>query len=169
MPQTLHQLRFQLSRVTRICSLLLATAVFFLAACGASRATASKADPKADAYAKFYVDFVHTDKLGEALDQAEAQGKLVFIDFYTSWCLPCKLMDEDVFTDPAFGAFMNERFVSIKIDAEAGNGPNLAALYGVQAYPTLLFVDADGRVKARKEGAAYQTELRQLAREAEGR
>lgn len=114
------------------------------------------------------MDFVATGTLSAALDRAGEEGKLVFVDFYTDWCLPCKLMDEDVFTDPAFGRFMNERFVSVKVDAEAGNGPKLAALYGVKAYPTLLWVDPSGRVCARREGAAFQTELRALSREALG-
>lgn len=75
-------------------------------------------------------------------------------------------MDEDVFTDPQFGAYMNENFISLKINAEAGNGPNLAALFNVKAYPTLLFLDSNGRVQTKKEGAAYQTELREMGNEA---
>ena len=61
---------------------------------------------------------------------------------------------------------MNEHFISVKINAEQGNGPNLAALYEVKSYPTLLFLDLNGRVKSRKEGAAYQTELRRMGNEA---
>ena len=112
------------------------------------------------------VDFAPTDKLSEAIALAETEGKLVFLDFYTTWCLPCKLMDEEVFSDPAFGEFMNERFVSLKVDAERGNGPNLAALYAVGAYPTLIFVDRNGRELTRREGSAAQRKLRHLAAEA---
>ena len=149
-----------------------AAALFLLTACGATRSAKveepvlGEAPKMEDPYAAFFVDFMYTDKLSEALERAKAEDKLVFLDFYTSWCLPCKLMDEDVFTDPQFGEYMNERFVSIKVDAEAGNGPNLAALFNVQAYPTLLFLDSNGRVKAKKEGAAYQTELRTLGNQA---
>ena len=156
----------RLRSLTKLLSLLLAAAIFSFVSCGSARksttASAKTEAAPADEYANFYVDFMRTDKLSVALAEAEAQDKMVFIDFYTSWCLPCKLMDEDVFTDRAFGDFMNERFVSVKIDAERGNGPNLAMLYGVQAYPTLLFLDSKGRVLAKKEGAAYQTELRRM-------
>ncbi len=140
-----------------------------LAACGAGRNVAAPetereagAVAEREAYAPFSVAFMETDLLSEAIDRAASEDKLVFIDFYTTWCLPCKLMDEDVFTDPAFGRYMNERFVSLKVDAERGNGVNLAALYEVQAYPTLLFVDTRGRVVGKKQGAAYQRELRAL-------
>jgi thiol:disulfide interchange protein len=150
---------------------LLCTAalLLLLTSCGASRKASSvdaPADKVADPYANFYVDFMRTDRLSEAIERAKAENKMVFIDFYTSWCLPCKLMDEDVFTDRAFGDYMNEHFVSVKINAEQGNGPNLAMLYQVQAYPTLLFIDINGKVKSRKEGAAYQTELRRMGAEA---
>ena len=155
--------------LTRITSLVLLSVFFMLVACGSTRKADTAADNKVeevDEYANFFVDFMRTESLSAALDRARAEDKLVFIDFYTSWCLPCKLMDEDVFTDRQFGDYMNENFVSVKINAELGNGPNLAAIYGVQAYPTLLFVDADGRVQTKKEGAAYQTELRRMGNEA---
>ncbi len=112
------------------------------------------------------VDFVASDNLTAVLEMAEGKEKLVFVDFYTTWCLPCKLMDEDVFTDKGIGTLMNDNFINYKIDAEKGNGPNLALLYQVNVFPTLLFLDEKGRVLVRKEGAAYQTELRSLAEEA---
>lgn len=160
---------FSTPSVSRFTFLIAISSLLLITACGASRSTADdRAKPVVaeDPYANFFVDFMHTDRLTVALEKAKAENKLVFIDFYTSWCLPCKLMDEDVFTDKAFGEYMNKHFVSVKIDAEQGNGPNLAALYGVKSYPTLLFVDLNGRVKSRKEGAAYQTELRRMGNEA---
>jgi thiol:disulfide interchange protein len=155
--------------VSRFFILCLFSAFFIVTACSSTRGTApaeTVESPVEDPYANFFVDFMHTDVLSEALARAEKENKMVFIDFYTSWCLPCKLMDEDVFTDQAFGDYMNQHFISIKVNAEVGNGPNLAALYEVKAYPTLLFVDLNGRVKSRKEGAAYQTELRRMGNEA---
>ena len=160
---------FTTPSVSRFALLLAASGLILFSACGSTRSSTVEApNPPAaeDPYANFFVDFMHTDKLTEALERAKAEDKMVFIDFYTSWCLPCKLMDEDVFTDKAFGDYMNEHFISVKINAEQGNGPNLAALYQVKSYPTLLFVDLNGRVKSRKEGAAYQTELRRMGNEA---
>jgi len=112
------------------------------------------------------VDFVNSDKLTPILEMAGSKDKLVFVDFYTTWCLPCKLMDEDVFTDKAVSALMNDNFISYKVNAEKDNGPNLALLYQVNVFPTLLFLDENGKVLVRKEGAAYQTEFKSLAEEA---
>jgi len=113
-----------------------------------------------DAYA---FDFVHSASLSPILDQAEQEGKLVFIDLYATWCLPCKMMDEDVFTHQATADMINDRFISYKVDVEKSNGPDLATIYNIRSYPTLLFVDSKGRVLERKEGAAYHKELLAMA------
>lgn len=107
-----------------------------------------------------------SEKLMPVLEAAKAENKLVFVDFYTNWCLPCKLMDEDVFTDEEFAEYMNANFINYKVDAEKANGPNLALIYQVMAFPTLLFLDGDGKVLVRKVGAAYQTELRSMGEQA---
>lgn len=112
------------------------------------------------------VQFTSDDKLMDVLEVAKASNKLVFVDFYTTWCLPCKLMDEDVFTDEEFATYMNDNFINFKVNAEKGNGANLAMLYQISAYPTLLFLDEEGNVLVQKVGAAYQTELRQMGDEA---
>ena len=143
-------------------SLLSLCAALLLLSCGASRGTAAGGEASKPDYSAYAVDFMATDRLGDAIARAQAEGKLVFVDFYTTWCLPCKLMDEDVFTDRELGRYMNERFVSLKVNAEEGNGVNLASLYNVQAYPTLVFLDTNGRVVVQKQGAAYQRELREL-------
>lgn len=112
------------------------------------------------------VKFEKTDKLSDVTDKAKNQGKIIFVDLYATWCQPCKMMDKDVFTDKQIGNLFNENFINLKIDGEKGNGPNIIALYGVTVYPTLLFLDEKGRVLERKEGAAYHTELEELANNA---
>ena len=82
--------------------------------------------------------------LDEACTKAKAEKKLVFVDLYTSWCAPCKMMADKVFPDVKLGAFMNERFVCVKYDMEEGEGPELAKKYKVDAYPTFLLLNADG-------------------------
>ena len=45
-------------------------------------------------------------------------GKLYFVDFYTSWCGWCKKMDKDTFTDKVVAQILNTYFVPTKFDAE---------------------------------------------------
>lgn len=99
-------------------------------------------------------DFLDNKPMAEALAQAKATGKLLFVDCYTTWCGPCKMMTRDVFPQPTVGKYMNEHFVSLKVDMEKGEGPDLSKRYGVRAYPTFLVLDADGTERTRMVGAA---------------
>lgn len=86
------------------------------------------------------IEFYH-GTWDEALAKAKAENKLIFIDFYTKWCGPCLAMAEDVFTQSFIGAFYNSNFVNLKIDAENGEGVELAKRFGVNSYPTYAFLD----------------------------
>lgn len=112
------------------------------------------------------VNFLNNKTLSSVLDRAESENKLIFLDIYTDWCLPCKLMDEEVFTDKSTADFMNDRFLNYKVNAEKGEGPDLNYLYEVEVYPTLLFLDSKGRIIVRNDGAAFHTELKNLADQA---
>lgn len=84
--------------------------------------------------------------LKDALEKAKKEGKKVYVDCYTSWCGPCKIMAEKILPLKEVGDFLNERFVCVKYDMEKGEGPEIAKKYGVEAYPTFLLLDADGRL-----------------------
>jgi len=91
------------------------------------------------------VQFAETDLEG-ALVQAREQNKHVFIDFYTNWCAPCKMMDKQVFPQPNVGEYFNSKFVSLKVNAEK-EGVELAKKYGIKAYPTFVILDKNGAMK----------------------
>ena len=78
------------------------------------------------------------------LAKAKEENKIVFVDFYTTWCGPCKVMAKNIFPLKNVGDFYNANFVNYKIDAEKGEGIALAKKYGVKAYPTYIFTDGNG-------------------------
>ncbi len=94
---------------------------------------------------------------------AKDQNKPIFIDCYTSWCGPCKMLSKKVFTQPQVGQLFNDHFINFKIDMEKGEGPALKSQYKVAAYPTLIWVDANGNELHKSVGAPNADELLQLA------
>ncbi len=98
------------------------------------------------------VEFFH-GTFAEAQEEAKAQGKLIFMDAYAVWCGPCKMMTRNVFPQEAVGAFFNANFINLKVDMEKGEGIDLRREYGVTAYPTLLIIDANGKVVESIRGA----------------
>lgn len=90
----------------------------------------------------------------ETLDKAKKANKLLFVDCYTSWCGPCKMLAREVFTKNEVADYFNERFISLKMDCEKGEGPAMAKRFGVSAYPTLLFIDGEGELVYKTTGAS---------------
>jgi thioredoxin 1 len=90
--------------------------------------------------------------LDEALVKARKENKLVFIDFWTTWCGWCKKLDKDTYTDARVIAAMNEHYVCLSLDAETKVGAPLARRYSVNGYPTLLMLTTDGFVRERIAG-----------------
>jgi thioredoxin-related protein len=87
-----------------------------------------------------------------AMAEAKRQKKLIFLDAYTSWCGPCKLLKKNTFTDKAVGEFFNKNFINVTEDMEKGEGIQLAGKYQVNAFPTLLITDSEGNVVTYTKG-----------------
>src|SRR6186713_1730770 len=74
------------------------------------------------------IEFMHD--LDSALVKAKAENKIVFVDFYTSWCAPCKAMSKDVFPQEKVGSFFNPQFINLKIQCDdKGVGEELGKKY----------------------------------------
>ena len=95
------------------------------------------------------------------LEQAKKEKKVIFFDAYASWCGPCKMMQKNVFTQTNVATFFNANFINVKKDMEIGEGPALANKYPLEAYPTLFFIDSNGKVIRQVIG--YQTPEQLLA------
>lgn len=88
------------------------------------------------------------------LKKAKAEKKIIFLDAYTTWCGPCKLLQKNVFTRTDVADVFNKNFINVKVDMESGEGPMLAEKYPLEAYPTLFFINPDGKVV--KQVIGYQ-------------
>ena len=81
------------------------------------------------------------------------------MDFWASYCLPCRLMDETTLADPEVLAYLRAHYVSIKIDVENFDGLAIQQRYGVRALPTMIVFASTGEEVDRVAGTTTATEL----------
>lgn len=110
-----------------------------------SVAIAGEGDKKAAKNAEKGIQFTE-GKWSDLLKQAKKENKLIFLDAYTTWCGPCKLLQKNVFTRDDVAGTFNGNFINVKIDMESGEGPALAKRYPIEGYPTLFFINGKGKV-----------------------
>jgi thiol-disulfide isomerase/thioredoxin len=116
------------------------------------------ADERPRARTKSALTWSHN--LDEALATAKTSGKRVFIDFETTWCGPCKTMDEWIWTDAQVASALATGFVTVKLDGDIEKA--LVKRFAVAGYPTMVIVDpASG--KALKSVSGYQSSAQVLA------
>ena len=87
----------------------------------------------------------------EAFDEARRTGKPVFLSVGYSTCHWCHVMEEESFEDLEVAAFLNERYVAIKVDREERPDVDTVYMTAVQAltgqggWPMSVWLDADRR------------------------
>lgn len=95
----------------------------------------------------------------KAIEQAKKEKKMIFVDAYTTWCGPCRMLKQNTFPDKAAGDFFNKHFINIALDMEKGDGLAFAEKYQIRAYPTLLIMDADLKSTSIAEGYMNPAQL----------
>jgi thiol:disulfide interchange protein len=99
-----------------------------------------------------------------ALKEAKKANKVVMVDFYTDWCGWCKVLDRKTYSDEEVGKFADAKLVSLKINAEKGEGTELTKKHKITGFPTIIFFDADGaevhRVVGYQEAKAFLASMK---------
>ena len=102
----------------------------------------------------------------EALKQAAAQNKYIFVDAYATWCGPCKMLKATTFKNNKAATFYNQNFINVALDMERGANPQLAQAWGMQAYPTLIIFDSKGKIVLNTVGYITAADLIRFGEEA---
>jgi thioredoxin-related protein len=115
----------------------------------------------------------------EVLQKAKAEKKYVFVDCYTTWCGPCKAMEQTVYPDKAVGDLYNKEFISVKLQMDRTPNDNdsvknwyhtakmIETAYRINAYPSFLFFDPTGKPVHKAVGYKNEKEFIKLAGDAQ--
>jgi thioredoxin-related protein len=87
---------------------------------------------------------------GTLLETAEAQDRLLLVDFYTSWCTYCDALEKEAFGDPRVVALAREHFACGRLDAEVQRAATMR--YRPEGYPTVVFATPSGEEILRFSG-----------------
>lgn len=109
--------------------------------------------------------FEHNTSWKSILAKAKAEDKYIFLDCYTTWCGPCKMMSTDVFTNNDVGEYYNTKFVNAEVQMDKTNKDDeyikswyatsneIENKYGVTNYPTYLIFNPEGEIVHRFVGS----------------
>ncbi|NKC15686.1 MAG: protein-disulfide reductase DsbD [Gammaproteobacteria bacterium] len=86
--------------------------------------------------------------LRAAVAQANAAGKPAMLDYYADWCVSCKTMEREVFTDPGVRAALGGvELLKTDVTAWDETDTTLTRHFGLQGPPTIQFFGLDGGEK----------------------
>jgi len=90
--------------------------------------------------------------------KAKATGKHIFVDVFATWCGTCKWMDKNVYESLKVGEFINDKFISVKVQCDTSKTDNeqvkawhstaekMMKDYKIKSYPTFLFFSPNGKL-----------------------
>lgn len=112
------------------------------------------------------IQFEHGLSWDAVKEKARIEGKYIFVDAFTTWCGPCKMMAKNIFPLPEVGEFFNANFINLKVQLDTTKSDNeevkrwyadahkIMTEYRVNAFPTYLFLSPGGKLVHRALGSS---------------
>ena len=108
--------------------------------------------------------------------KAKSENKYIFLDCYTTWCGPCKMMDMQVYPNDSVGNYFNDRFISLKVQMDKtkkddeevqkwyATAEAMIADYKIEGYPSFVFLSPEGVLVHKDIGFKTSDSLVAIAR-----
>lgn len=110
------------------------------------------------------IEFTENLSWDQIIQKAQKENKKIFVDCYATYCIPCKVMDREVYSQKPVGDFFNKEFVNVKIQFDTSGMQKrevqsmypiarlLEKKYKVLGFPTYLFFDSNGNILNQEMG-----------------
>ncbi len=104
------------------------------------------------------IQFEHELTWTQIKEKAKKENKYIFLDGFTTWCAPCKIMANNISPQPAVADFFNYNFFNVKVQFDVAKNDNeevkscykdakiIQYTYKVNGYPTYLFFNPQGEL-----------------------
>lgn len=124
------------------------------------------------------IKWIHNLSWKELKSKAKDEDKFIFIDCYTTWCGPCKRMEDEVYETDSVADLVNSLFLPVKVQMDKTNhdndeikkfysdAENIGKEFKVNAYPTLIFLSSDGNILVKQVGYKNPQDFLILAKNA---
>lgn len=116
------------------------------------------------------IKFQHRLSWTQIKQKAKNENKYIFMDAFTTWCLPCKIMSIEIFPQPDVANFFNTNFINVAVQFNVTKKDDdqvkswykdveeLKKAYKVESYPTYLFFNPQGELVHSVYGASKTSE-----------
>ncbi len=102
-------------------------------------------------------------QLAEVSAMAARQGKLYFVHFTATWCMPCQWMEKNTFADSELGRYTDEHYLAVKLDIDQSEGLYYKKQYQITILPSILIFNAQGvlvdRIEESLDAIRFQERL----------
>jgi len=117
------------------------------------------------AWYSFYApsnDITWTNDIESAQKLASNNDKNIMIFFTADWCSPCRIMKRKVFGDKEVINVINAKVVPVEINIDDPNSETLIKQYNIEATPTTIFINPDGKVIDYAVGKVEKTKFLEI-------
>ena len=80
---------------------------------------------------------------------AAVEGKPYFVKFTAAWCMPCRQMEQNTYTDPKLAYYVKQNYLAATVDVDDFDGYNYKEQYNIGTLPSILIFNSKGKLLAR--------------------